>query len=84
MRGVAFFMISLLLLQERFQHIIGTVFASIFHRFWLPNHFQNALENLSQKMIEFGSDFKWIWEPTWPLFWVVLVAKLVIFEDIFG
>ena len=55
--GVSVFVFSLLLLQDRFQHVLDIVFASICLQFWLPNPFRNASKNLSKKTSNFESIF---------------------------
>ena len=61
-------MFSLVLLQDRFQHVFDTVFGSIFLPSWLPNPFQNASKNLSKKTYILGSifyTFLAVFGPSW-------------------
>ena len=65
---MSFFVFSLVLLQDRFQHVFDTVFGSIFLPFWLQNPFQNASKNLSKKTHILGSifyTFLAVFGPSW-------------------
>ena len=56
-RGVSFFMLSLLRLQDRFWTVLGVDLASFFLSILVPNPFQNASKNRSKKTSNFESTF---------------------------